>query len=273
MASYRPVNCDFWSDPDIEKMSPEEKLFYIFLFTNQRTSESEIYGISVKYMSEMINLPTLKINNLLKSLESAYHKITYDHEKEIIFVHSFMKWNQRGRPEFIKKSIENDVEKSPSEKLWQKWCILYKNHNTVKVVQTRFASCLALPCLESVIKTETPKEEGPGETKKEEPEKYKAEIDEILSFFNSTCNSQYRTINKEIVGMITARLDEKYTVAAFKRVIEYKYKQWVVDEKMRPYIRPSTLFRPTKFPEYLSETTMQKHDERIPHTDISKLRY
>ena len=54
--------------------------------------------------------------------------------------------------------------------------------------------------------------------------------------------------------MITARLEEGYTVEDFKVVITKKCKEWKNDPKMSTFLRPSTLFAPSHFDEYLNQT-------------------
>lgn len=52
---------------------------------------------------------------------------------------------------------------------------------------------------------------------------------------------------------ISARLNEGFTVDDFKTVIDSRIAKWLNDEKMREYLRPSTLFG-TKFEDYLQAT-------------------
>ena len=58
--------------------------------------------------------------------------------------------------------------------------------------------------------------------------------------------------------MINGRLSEGYTVEDFKKVIDNMQTEWGNDEKMSQYLRPSTLFAPTHFPEYLNRKPKAK---------------
>jgi hypothetical protein len=126
MAKYRPFLCSFWTDPDIEKFSSEEKLVYAFLFTNSLTTESGIYDISHKFISERTNISINKINNIINTLSNTYHKITYDNKT--VFVHGFLNRNGRGRPELIEKSLLADINNFPSFICWTAFLSVYKNH-------------------------------------------------------------------------------------------------------------------------------------------------
>lgn len=128
MAKYRPFLCSFWTDPDIEPMSTEEKLVYIFLFTNQLTTESGIYSISLKYISERTSININKINGIINTLQSVYNKITYDNNSSIIFVHGFMKRNYRGNTNLLDKSIIQDFHNNKSMVCWSKFVEIYEIH-------------------------------------------------------------------------------------------------------------------------------------------------
>jgi len=48
MAKQRIVQTKFWSDPFIQELSIEDKLIYLYLITNERTSICGIYEITTK---------------------------------------------------------------------------------------------------------------------------------------------------------------------------------------------------------------------------------
>ena len=76
-------------------------------------------------------------------------------------------------------------------------------------------------------------------------------IKDILSFLNEKTGRHFRE-SKETERLINGRLNEGYTVDDFKKVIEKKCKAWKNDPKMCEFLRPSTLFAPSHFEEYLN---------------------
>lgn len=82
------------------------------------------------------------------------------------------------------------------------------------------------------------------------PNPYKESIVEILSYLNERAGTKYGD-SKESVKHITARLNEGFTVDDFKKVIDKKVNEWKGTEQAQ-YIRPSTLFAPSHFEEYLN---------------------
>lgn len=46
-AKFRMVHTSFWNDPTVsEEMTPEDKYFFLYLLTNEHTTQIGIYGIS-----------------------------------------------------------------------------------------------------------------------------------------------------------------------------------------------------------------------------------
>ena len=80
----------------------------------------------------------------------------------------------------------------------------------------------------------------------------KGNIVEIVTFLNTTCKTAYKDNTPGTVKAINARLDEGNTVDDFKAVITFKHKEWANDPKMRQYLCPDTLFRPSHFEKYLN---------------------
>lgn len=92
------------------------------------------------------------------------------------------------------------------------------------------------------------------------------EIDKrILDYFNSKCNTSYRYKNQEILKLIHGRLNDGFSEDDFKKVIDVKYEDWFDNPKMAKHLKPSTLFRPSHFEEYLNQKT---RGEPVSRTDI-----
>ncbi len=74
--------------------------------------------------------------------------------------------------------------------------------------------------------------------------------EEIIRYLNKKAGTHYRD-SKETVRLINARTKDGFTVDDFKKVIDKKVKEWKGTEQAQ-YIRPSTLFAPSHFEEYLN---------------------
>lgn len=76
---------------------------------------------------------------------------------------------------------------------------------------------------------------------------------EIIDYLNSKASKKYRATIAATKRLINGRLSDGYTVDDFKRVIDLKVSQWLHNPDMNKYLRPDTLFNPTKFEGYLNE--------------------
>lgn len=102
---------------------------------------------------------------------------------------------------------------------------------------------------------------------------------EIISYLNEMTKSSFRVNNKSTQKLIDARLNEGYSVSDLKLVIKDKTDEWMhkvgvpdwqKDKDMTKYLRPSTLFKASKFEEYLQKALKSQHlteknkvDERL----------
>ena len=79
------------------------------------------------------------------------------------------------------------------------------------------------------------------------------EVRYIVEYLNKSTDKNFKPESKSTQKLIKARLNEKYTVEDFENVIKCKTKDWKNTE-MEKYLRPETLFNPTKFEGYLQES-------------------
>tara|TARA_R110002051_G_C8769409_1_gene503364 strand:+ start:31988 stop:32818 length:831 start_codon:yes stop_codon:yes gene_type:complete len=76
MAKLRSVSTAFWSDPFIEDLTPNEKLLFLYLVTNEKTNMLGIYESSVKKISFETGLTKSEVFNALKGFEKV-SKVKY----------------------------------------------------------------------------------------------------------------------------------------------------------------------------------------------------
>lgn len=75
---------------------------------------------------------------------------------------------------------------------------------------------------------------------------------EVIDFLNEKANTKYKSNSKSTISLIAARLNDGFTVDDMKTVINNKYEEWK-GTSYEKYLRPSTLFRQSKFEEYLNQ--------------------
>lgn len=86
MAKFRKVHTNFWDDPLMEKLSPDNRYFYLFLMTNPLCTECGIYPITIRKMCNYTGYNEDSIKSLIKVFEIDYSRIVYDTSTEEICI-------------------------------------------------------------------------------------------------------------------------------------------------------------------------------------------
>lgn len=92
----------------------------------------------------------------------------------------------------------------------------------------------------------------------------KKNIELIIEYLNISASKNFKVSTGATKKFINGRLAEGYTVDDFKRVIDIKVAQWLNNPDMNAYLRPSTLFAPKNFENYLNENTSPKQKVATP---------
>ena len=129
MAIYRHVHVEFWKDPKVlEELTPEDKLFFIYLLTNPNTTQIGVYKITKKQIAFELGFSIESVNALMDRFINNYGLIKYNNDTREICLKNWGKYNlnKLGKPmldcvrselknvddksllEFIKPSISND---------------------------------------------------------------------------------------------------------------------------------------------------------------------
>ncbi len=140
---------------------------------------------------------------------------------------------------------------------------IYKEKENIKEKESiRSLSENTLSLSETSKTNETSKEKS---TKKKplkaEEIKNKEIVEEIVAYLNEKANKHFSPKSKETIKFINGRLSEGYSKEDLKAVIDNRVEKWLNDEKMNEYLRPSTLFRPSKFEAYYNDVLSMREKE------------
>jgi uncharacterized phage protein (TIGR02220 family) len=89
--------------------------------------------------------------------------------------------------------------------------------------------------------------------------------DQVIDYLNSLAGTRYQH-SKASRKFIRARIREGATIEDCKLIIEHKVSKWLFDPEMAEYLRPTTLFRPSHFEEYLA-ASIRWHETGCPLTE------
>lgn len=91
-----------------------------------------------------------------------------------------------------------------------------------------------------------------GKSKDSKEDIHRLARQDIIAYLNDKTSSHFRDC-KSTQRLIDARLNDGYTFEDFKKVIDTKCEQWLMDSALAKYLRPETLFNATHFESYLNE--------------------
>ena len=91
--------------------------------------------------------------------------------------------------------------------------------------------------------------------KNDKNKKNEEEVKEILTYLNHKTGKNFRTAPK-----LKSRFNEGYTVEDCKKVIDIKVAEWQNDSKMKPFLKPDTLFS-QKFDGYLNQDKIETYKD------------
>lgn len=75
------------------------------------------------------------------------------------------------------------------------------------------------------------------------------QAEEVIAFLNEKTGRRYKP-TKVNLDFILARFKEGYTIEEVRAVVALMCREWLEDDKMNRYLRPSTLFNCEKFNQY-----------------------
>lgn len=85
---YRTVDVDIWDDPWFTELDPLDKLLFMYLFTNRRTTACGAFEITLKAVAFETGLSLAQVGAGLPRLEP---KMVWFAEHQVIFVRNFYK--------------------------------------------------------------------------------------------------------------------------------------------------------------------------------------
>jgi len=92
MAKYRQIFTKLWSDPFVIELTAEEKLFYLYLISNEKTTQIGVFEVSNITIQTETGLSKEVIEKLLIKF-CEYNKILYSADTKEILLLNWLKYN------------------------------------------------------------------------------------------------------------------------------------------------------------------------------------
>lgn len=125
MAIYRTVQLTFWTDTKIvDDFTPEDKYFYLYLFTNPHTNLSGCYEISKTAMSNETGYSKDSISRLLERFENTHQVLKYSDKTKEILLRNWHKYNWQGGTQI--KRISEEIKNIKNKDFRDIMCNIFK---------------------------------------------------------------------------------------------------------------------------------------------------
>lgn len=109
MAIYRNVQLSFWTDRKVEEeFTPEDKYFYLYLFTNPHTNLCGCYELGMRQASRETGYSEDTISRLIERFETFHGVIRYSKDTKEVLLLNWHKYNWTKSQDF-KKGLEKQI--------------------------------------------------------------------------------------------------------------------------------------------------------------------
>jgi len=115
MAIFRKVHVQFWGDVFIQSLTPEQKFFFLYLLTNEKTKQCGIYEITSRQISYDTGYNIDTINTLISFFENA-GKILFSRETNEIAIKNWDRYNGSKSPD-IQSLVNKELKLIKNTKL------------------------------------------------------------------------------------------------------------------------------------------------------------
>ena len=121
--SYRQIHVKIWKDSWFIRLNPEERLHFIYLFSNEAASVSGIYELPMRVQAFETGLSLDIIESNLIEFE-AQGKVSWDGEHSVVWVKMLRRYNANPSPK-IEARIIKDLKAIPNCSLKKEYCSHY----------------------------------------------------------------------------------------------------------------------------------------------------
>ncbi|WP_373600495.1 DnaD domain protein [Paraclostridium bifermentans] len=117
MAIFRKIHVGFWRDCKVlEELTPEDKLFFLYILTNPATTQIGVYKITKKQMAFELGYSMESVNSLMDRFENHHKLIRYNKDTRELAINMWGKYNlnRGGKPmiDCIEKELNEVKDKS-----------------------------------------------------------------------------------------------------------------------------------------------------------------
>lgn len=101
MTMFRIIHTRFWNDPKVvEEMTPEDRYLFLYLLTNDKTTQIGIYQIMIKQMAFDTGYSLETISSIFRRLQDEHKLVKYNSETRELAIKNWGQYNltRGGKP-------------------------------------------------------------------------------------------------------------------------------------------------------------------------------
>jgi uncharacterized phage protein (TIGR02220 family) len=259
MREYSKIFPQIWigkTGKQIKSLGIESQLLAYYLMSSPHATMIGIYYLPLALIVHETGLPIEKTSSALQKLIEIDF-CSYDETMEYVWVHN-MAFNDnrvKNMNELYKMLPDLSFIKNFFEKYKEAFFLEKINDD-----QKNIASDFEVPLKPGAGAGEGVRTEiETGKNNVNHSKIYLEQANEILEFLNEKAV----IVNPPTPYNLNLIIDVLKSGATQKEcfhVITKKSRQWIKDEKMKKFIRPSTIFSPDNYPKYSSELVLSKQD-------------
>ena len=222
MAIYRTIQISFWTDPKVvDDFTPEDKYFYLYLFTNPHTNLSGCYQISKTQMAMELGYAKETIDRLLNRFQAIHKVISYDSDTKEILLINWHKYNWT-KSENFRKALFSNISDVKNEKFREYLLKCFSGDDTVSIPY-EYGMETSVTVTDTVTDTDFVSDTEKKESKKEIAKR-------IVDMFNIQCPSL-----PKVIKITDARI--KTIMARLKDYSEDEIETAFVKAENSPFLR------------------------------------
>jgi DnaD/phage-associated family protein len=231
MAKYRQLFTSFWKDTFITELTPEDKLFYIYLMSNAETTQCGIYPFIVKYAAIDTGYSSETIEKLLERFIS-YGKIKYSSTTKEIMIVNWMKYNfinSRTVISCMNKELKEVKNKEFIKELYE--ICLRSKYNVEGIFKD--IDTVSLPYGEEEEKKENRREEAVEEISAAEADNLKVNgsLKKVIDYFNNNIHP-ITPIEYEKLSDWCMDMEGEAVVMAIEEAVKHNARSFVYIERI-----------------------------------------
>lgn len=209
MAIYRNVHLSFWTDNKVaDDFTPEDKYFYLYLFTNPQTNLCGCYEVSLKQIANETGYNKDTIERLIERFQEVHKVIVYSKETKEILLLNWHKYNWTKSEKFL-TGLDKSIKEVKDEEFRRYLLEVRYNADTVHIPYTNsmdttvtfsFTDSFTVPFSDSDIKNKDNNKDNNKTSKKLKVEVYYPNDEKLNQAFKD-----YMDMRKQIKKPMTER--------------------------------------------------------------------